>query len=243
MATLHVEQAIFSSDNNERMLGYQLVARSAGITNEQARELTRWSPSHGAILDPRMDAQCLIAFPMGGERIAIGRTMYGLPEYSGRGGNQTVTQYLITTRQHLAGYQNNVWKFWLVARSHGLLQWNPDYRRGLPSPVMMARWAAADGSVRSRAMPQVIRAAAGKLLAGRRVAVTDVDHAETFLREILQLIPVEQRLEISLSSGLRPSVDRPFTLQLLPAVDLEFRAELSSDQVAIVRNSEIPIMA
>lgn len=241
MATLSVEQAIFSSDNNDRMLGYQLVARSPGVSHEQARELTRWSPSHGSIMDPAVDTQCLIGFSFA-DHVAIGRSIYGLPEYSGRGGLQTVTQYLITTRQHLAGYGNDLWRFWMVARSHGLLQWNPDYQRGLSSPVMMKQWAGVDSPVPARARPQVVREAVSILLTGRRVAITGTDEPEPLVREILAAIPCQQRLEISVGYGLRPSVERPLRLQLFPDVDLDLRSRLSTEQVVVIRDCDSPLL-
>jgi hypothetical protein len=225
------------------MRGYQLVARTPGVNVDQVRELTRRSPSHGAMLDTQTAAESMISFPLGDQQIAVGRTMHGLPEYSGRGGRQTVTQYLIVTREHLAGFENNIWNFWLVARSHGLLQWNPDYRSGLNPLPMVDHWGLGEGLVSRFTQFKCVQSAIDLLNHGRRVAVTGLDDPAAVLHSILASIPAARRLEISFSTSLRPSIERPFRLQLLPDVDLDIRVDLSSDQVAVVRNQENGIPA
>ena len=47
----YVEQAIFTSAETGRSAGYQLVARSPGVAEADARELAVWCPSHDSLLE------------------------------------------------------------------------------------------------------------------------------------------------------------------------------------------------
>ena len=46
---MRLEQAIFTSVRSERLDGYQLAARSSGVTDELAKELTGWGPAHDSL--------------------------------------------------------------------------------------------------------------------------------------------------------------------------------------------------
>ena len=120
-----VEQAVFASSDNPRLRGYQIVAKSEGIDDRIAHQLVQWSPSHGGLLSHATKATGLFFFQLNEHQLAFGRSLYGTPEYSGRGGLQTVTNYLITHRKHLAGYCNDPWAFSLLARSEGWLRYDP----------------------------------------------------------------------------------------------------------------------
>ena len=44
-----IEQAIFTSAQSDHAVGYHLVARSPGVEEKDARELTIWGPSHESL--------------------------------------------------------------------------------------------------------------------------------------------------------------------------------------------------
>lgn len=236
MAHHEVDQAIYTSEKNHNMRGYQLVARSTGITGDIARELTQWSPSHGAILDSARNAQCMCFFPVSPEKFAIGRTVYGLPEYSGRGGLQIYTHYLIVSREHLAGFDNNACKLWTVARSQGEMQWATSRNGRLPVLKLVDHWALADSSAGKSDRVEIVSSVRGLLATGRRVAVIEAWRPFDLLKDIVETIVPESRLDLSFGIGLKPSVERPFKLQIIPNADFEVRTALSSEQVTIAQN-------
>ncbi len=234
MAQVLVEQAVFSSDNNDRVRGYQIIARSPGVTRDIARELVRWSPSHQAILSAELNAQCVMCFPVSDRCVAIGRTVYGLPEYSGRGGRETSTRWLVTTREHLEGFANNAWNLWQAARSQGYLQWSAGDPEVLPALPLIAQWGLANAPLTRRYSVEFVESSARLLNDGRRVAVIGAGECEEILAGVLARLPEARCGEISFGTGLRPSVARPFDLQVLPEVDRDVCAELSADRVALV---------
>lgn len=104
---MHVEQAIFTSARTRHAQGYHLTSRSPGITDDVARALSVWSPSHGGLIDTAPVAVSLSYFPLASNRGVLARSVYGGPEYSDRGGLQIVTRMLVFGREQLAGYANN----------------------------------------------------------------------------------------------------------------------------------------
>jgi hypothetical protein len=236
MAQVLVEQAIFSSDNNDRARGYQIVARSPGITHDVARELVRWAPSHQSILSQQLDAECTMAFPVDAQRIAIGRTIHGLPEYSGRGGRQTTTRFLVTSAEHLAGFEGNAWCLWLAARAQGYLQLGYDTGMRLSPLPLVAKWSVARAPLPRMHDREAIEAAARLLQDGRRVAIVGAWDEEAALRGVLDLLDAPRRARLSFATGLQPAVERPFDLQVLPDVDRDVCVDLSADRVALVRS-------
>ncbi len=239
MAHHEVDQAIYTSEKNYKRRGYQLVARSTGVNSDIAREISQWSPSHGAILSTERNAHCVSFFPVTPDKIAIGRTVYGLPEYSGRGGLQVYTHYLIVKREHLAGFDNDAWKLWTVARSQGLMQWAPRQDSSLPTLSLIDHWALVDAPQRHFDRSELVSSVRDSLASGRRVAVIDPERPFELLKHIFAAVAPESRLDVSFGVGLKPSVERPFKLQIIPKVDLDIRTTLSSEQVAIVQNDRL----
>ena len=87
----------------ERCAGYQVLGRSSGICESAALAFSRLAPSHGSLQEESRDASSLSFFPVSNDRWAISRSVYGGPEYSGRG-MQVVTMALLLDRDQLASY-------------------------------------------------------------------------------------------------------------------------------------------
>lgn len=236
MAHHVIDQAVYTSEKNIRRRGYQLAARSSGVNHDMVSELSRWSPSHGAILSTERNAHCAFWFPVSGEKIALGRTVYGLPEYSGRGGLQVHTHYLIIHREHLAGFDNDPWKFWTVVRSQGLMQWATRKDSVLPTLQLIDRWALVDTPNRPFERAELVSSVCESLALGLRVAVIENERPFEMLKQVFATVAPGSRLEVSFGIGLKPSVERPFKLQILPRIDRELRATLSSYHVEIVED-------
>ena len=104
---MQVEQAIFTSLRSRKSQGYHLVAQSSGLDDQLARRLCTWGPSHASLMNDHPDAESLNFHPLTDDWFAVSRTVYGGPEYSGRGGLQVFTQFLLLRREQLARYENH----------------------------------------------------------------------------------------------------------------------------------------
>lgn len=241
---MRVEQAVFTSARTRRMCGYHLVARSPGIREEMAAPLSRWSPTHASLLSSGWDAASLSAFPLDEGWLAVARSVYGGPEYSQRGGLQVVTLILVLRRDHLAGYDDNPLLLARTAYALGYLRLTAEIAGQLRAVELPSRTLLAAAAARP---PLPAEAAAAEKTLGllrqqRRVAVIGAPEPRTVVGEILGRMPRAQRLELSFTTGLKPSVDRPFQLHFLPAADAASRRQLtalgmesvSADQRALV---------
>src|SRR5271166_5661940 len=101
------EQAVFTSLPRRGRGGYHLVSRSRGVGATDAQALARWAPSHGALIVDSRNRTSANFHPLPSGRFAVSRTCAGPPEYSGRGGNQLYTHFLIVDDavMQAAGFQ------------------------------------------------------------------------------------------------------------------------------------------
>ncbi len=232
MAQVQVEQAVFTSSNRGAVEGYQLVAKSPGIDERAAHVIRQWSPTHSALASKNISAQSINYFSIDKHRFAIGRTLYGLPEYSNRGSLQTVTQYLVTSIEHLQSFQGDVWTMYSIARSMGLLQFNPQLPPRLSTVALPATTILAGQSTASTDL-ELARRATHKLIEGSSVAVVGVPDPISTLRHIFFLMNVEQRLNCSFMTGLQHSTQRKFKLEFHESSDTNLRYQLSQEHFSI----------
>lgn len=233
---MHVEQAIFTSANGGSMKGYQLVSRSRGIDRCLAQQLCRWAPSHASLWGDQPHAWSLNYFPAGDDWVAITRTLYGGPEYSDRGGTRVVTAMLAVRAQQLAGYQYNPVSLARTAMALGQLRLVIDPAECLPTvllpdfPLLPSFQANTDGASPGGAMAEIRQ----RLLDDQRVAVEDVGDPVSALASLFESVPIHRRVELSFTTGLRPSAQRAFRLHILPSLDAATCRTLQSQGVLCV---------
>ena len=232
MSHLQIEQAIFTSAENATMKGYQIVARSAGIDRALAQQLCRWSPSHGSICDENPDHWVLSTFPVAGGRFAVTRTVWGGPEYSGRGGTQVVTQILVVREDQFARYQCNAFALAQTAITLGQLRLCPMPPLRLPfvtlpdrplvpcvdapqGPISKFHRVHASDGVGAASILDVLQRLHNK----QSVAVIGATDPIKFASHVIERIPSDERPTISVTTGLEPTLGRPFRLHFLPALD------------------------
>lgn len=233
------DQAIFTSERTRRVHGYHIVARSSGVDDGIVQELTRWGPAHGALAESDPDFESLNFHPLAGEKFGVTRTVYGAPEYSSRGGLQIVTLILVLAREQFAGYDNNPLAVAHIARSLGHLRWQPETPRELPrihlpdeSPAAAARTDPEDTA--DDQILQILEQARNLLEEGRDVALAGLEEPEAMLARLLLQIDRERRLEVSYTTGLKPSLNRPFRLQCLRGEEDQHR-RLESQNITVIR--------
>ena len=81
-----IEQAIFTSAESDHAVGYHLAARSPGLDERDARELSVWGPSHDSLESASAATAVSVNFfrlPSGA--YCVSKTQLAGAEYSGRG--------------------------------------------------------------------------------------------------------------------------------------------------------------
>ena len=229
-----VEQAIYTSAQTSRGRGYHLVSRSAGITGDMESQLNRWCPSHASLLDPSDDASSLNFHPLEGDYFSLSRTVYGEREYSQRGGLQVVTLILVLQRRHLAGYGNNPLTLARVARALGHVRWRNEFPPRLPE-VDLPDEASSEfiAPTPSRAFP-LLEETVNLLRRDQDVALLTESDGLAFIAAILERLAEPERCQLSFTSGLKPSQQRPFRLHVIRHADRETQQKLRCQNIHCV---------
>jgi hypothetical protein len=215
---MRIPQAIFTSVRGKRHDGYQLAARSDEIDDELARDLQTWGPAHDSMLYPREGLESINFHQlMGGKWYCLSRTVCSGAEYSGRSGGRTYTQMFLLPPEGLARFANNPFLVLRTLRAAGrLLVYDvvPDKVRSLP---LVGRAAAHEDQESSDELP------AGNLASlesavrqSPSVAVLGTRQAEPWFAALFRRLPAEERLRVSFSTGLKPTLGRPFKLFVAP---------------------------
>jgi hypothetical protein len=227
---MHVEQAVFTSAQTSRMRGYHLVARSAGIDDDLAQQLTRWGPTNGSLLDDDINACSLNYFPLDEGCLAATRSVYGGPEYSNRGELRVVTIMLVLRRPQLAGYANNPLAVMRAAQALGHLRLPRELPPRLASLELPEdTWIGDAPATPLSPSDQSLRdEAVESLRNGVRVAVAGLHKPLAALEALVHLLTPPERLELSFTSGLKPSVRRGFRLHLCGSLEPASRRRLES---------------
>jgi GTPase-associated protein 1, N-terminal domain type 2 len=215
------EQAVFTSLIRRGRGGYHLVSRSKGVDGADAQALSRWGPSHGALIVDENNRVSVNFHPLPSGRFALSRTCAGPAEYSGRGGKQLYTHFLILEEAVVNAVAFNPFAIYRDAMAHGyfIYQFNPkETLEPLPLCEFYEHRAAefwmgcAVELGFSQPKPIVDRLAAGQtaqfVFRGDRAALAEC---------LLGMLPAEVMGRTSFATSLVPSSVRPFVLTLLGA--------------------------
>ncbi|MEE8452782.1 MAG: hypothetical protein V3R99_12735 [Thermoguttaceae bacterium] len=214
-----VQQAIFTSAETDRSAGYQVVARSPGVSDADARQLTVWGPSHDSLLELGSDAASLNFFPLPSGAYCVSRTTPAGWEYSGRGGHRVYTHCLVVSPEVLERFANNPFALARAARASGVL----DVRSRIPSrlePVALAGGATpVDQTLLTRLAaqpgPERLAMFLHRALESSCLAVAGKPSAEQLIAGLISCLPPQCRTEFSFSTGLKYSSRRPFRIVAL----------------------------
>jgi hypothetical protein len=233
-----IQQAVFTSARTGRGDGYQLVARSPGVGDDDARELAVWGPSHGALCTDRDEATSINFCRLASGASCISKTVAAGQEYSGRGGARVYTHFLLVPTDVMARFANNPFAVLRAAWAKGMLgvhdRWPDDLESfslaGRSAPVdegLLAQLADQWGPARVATLVQSAMSPGVHLLAG-------IGNSETLIGGLLQCFSPDCRPEISFTTGLRYSPRRPFRLSPLDDELAEQRRATRHEGVAVV---------
>jgi hypothetical protein len=201
-----IEQAVFTSADTDRAQGYQLIGRSPGLSEEDARELVLWGPSHDSLLPHASQTGSTNFHRLASGAYAISRTTLAGEEYSGRGGRQVYTQFLIVPPDVLARFANNPFAVVRAATASGALRVYEPVPERLEGLSLSGRSPAVDSSLVAqlacRPGPAGMATFLQAALASDHLAVASATSADVLLAGLVNLLPVECRTEFSFSTGL-----------------------------------------
>ena len=218
---MRLEQAIFTSIQGSRLDGYQLAVASSGISADLERELTVWGPAHDSLWDTRRDARSVNFHPLSGNNYCLSSTTLAGAEYSGRGGGRIYSQMFVLPQEALAHFANDPFLVLRALSAAGRLVVLDRIPRTLSSVPLLGRSETADAVVAQDVVEEVgekifhdlVEAVSGTA----RVAALSSGHVERLFQAILHALPIEQRLNVSFTTGLKDSPRRPFKLFVLPS--------------------------
>jgi len=211
-----VEQAIFTSARTGHGDGYQVVARSPGVVEAEARELSTWGPSHGALNSRRDEASSVNFHQLGSGRFCISKTVAAGGEYSQRGGARIYTQSLLVAPEIFARFANNPFAVLRAAWAKGVLAVHEAPPAKLPAFSLVGRSTSIDEGLLGQLADHWKAARVGRLVAA---AMSDgckllvgAEKNETLFGGLINCFPLECRPDLTFTTGLRYSPRRPYRL-------------------------------
>ncbi|MBN2293748.1 MAG: hypothetical protein JXM70_15075 [Pirellulales bacterium] len=222
-----IEQAVFSSDETEKMAGYQILGTSPGLLPKDLKELTTWGPSHGSLLGSGPDASSFNFHRLPSGAYCVSRTTAAGAEYSGRGGLRVYTQNLVLPPSELARFANNPFAVLRAALAGGDLVVHDKVPRKLEPIRLLGRAAAVDSALLARLhvkpgiewLGRIIEAA----LNSPQLVVAGSPTPEHVIAGLINCLPPECRTEFSFSTGLLFSPRRPFRIMAMPVDEASWR--------------------
>ncbi len=216
-----VEQAVFTSTALDGAGGYGVTARSPGLGEADARELSAWGPSHDSMLAP---AESLNFHPLPSGAHCLSRSIVVGGAFPG-GSQRVYTHCLIVPPETLARFANNPFALDRAAEDEGV--WSvADRVGGSPEELWLSGGAAAvDEELLARLatdpgpenMAALVQAARDAVC----LAVGGSPSPSALIAGLIGCMPPECRLDFSFTTGLKFSPRRPFRLAPLsvdPAV-------------------------
>jgi len=212
-----VEHAIFASAEQDRAAGYQVVARSPGVCEADARELALWSPTHDSMLDPDVESFNFHPLPSGAYCISL--TAAASRDCGGQVGQRVSTHCLIVPPEVLARFANNPFALMRTALESGGMEVLAPPPSVLEPLLLVGSAAAVDSTLLTElaidpgprhvaVLVQAARDAVCLALAGARSPAQQI-------AGLLNCLPPQCRLEFSFATGLKFSPRRPYRLVAL----------------------------
>ena len=229
--SLELEQAVFASAQSSRFQGYHLIARSCGIDDELANQLSRWSPSHNGLIGDSKLYEGFSFFQPSADKFAFSRSFHGGPEYSRRGGLNVVSRMFVCTERDLAGFGDNVISLAKVALSHGNLRLERRFAEHLETLRMPRSSLIAQSQIDANSWQQEIELIRSALAEFGNLAVVGISRPLDLLESLIRQMKSSPFPDFSFSTGLRLSKQRPFRLHFFQQTSPQLSFELRSNGV------------
>ncbi len=239
-----VEQAIFTSAETARACGYQVVAASPGLAEEDRRALAAWGPSEDALSDPAPGSRSVNFHPLPSGSHSISVTTAAGEEYSGRGGKRFFTQCFAVPPAVLARFANNSFAVLAAIGAGGRIRADQQVPSRLDPFPIIGRASAVDTLLLSRLgldpgpawMASLVQAA----LESPMVALVGPLPAEETIAGLVNCLPPPCRAACTFSTALRFSSRWPYRVIGLGSNSDELRRVRRSCQVTVLDLAQSP---
>jgi hypothetical protein len=202
------------------MDGYQLAARSSGVSEALAKELTTWGPAHDSLWDTRLDARTVNFHPLSTGAYCLSWTTIAGAEYSGRGGGRVYSQMFVLPREALTRFACDPFLVLRALSAAGRLVVHDRVPDSLPTVPLLGRSDRPDTTLATQVIDEIGAKIFDDLVDAVAnapfVAVLTSGHVERLFQAILHTFGPDDRLTISFTTGLKNSPRRPFKLFVLP---------------------------
>ena len=232
-----IEQAIFTSAQSDHAVGYHLVARSPGVEEKDARELTIWGPSHESLESTAATATSVNFFRLPSGAFCVSKTQIAGEEYSGRG-MRTYTNCLIVPPQVFLRFANNPFAILRATWAKGLLRVCDNVPAQLVPFQLAGRASPVDEGLIGQLIEQCGADAIGQMIESlfgdKPLVLMGASKPEAAVAGLLNLFPVSCRRELSFTTGLKFSPRRPFHLLVASQESAELRRLYRQQLVSVV---------
>jgi len=226
---------VFTSLPSATGEGYRVVAASCGVRAQERTEITRRSPSHGALCSVGADASGLAITTLASGRVCVSFSRFAGAEHTGRGGRVWTDALLVEAGDFLrAGGHPGVFARGVAAAPLAVAKLGPSIERlSLQVPAALALGLS---------LPAIAGGMSGAALVGlaavvvveRSPCAVAVPCPVKFLEAALALVPAALRGELSVSAGLRFANSRPVTCCVVEQIDFEIRRATRGRPVALL---------
>lgn len=215
-----VQQAIYTSVRTGRNEGYQLAARSPGVTSQAARELAQWGPSHDSLYRQLPIAESVNFHRLEDGSCCVSQTVAEGREYSGRGGPRIYTQMFLIDVPLMQRFGNSPFPIIDALVSSGRFTVFQNVPKQLDPVPLLGRASSLNVAnlqyVVTQLGPHKLATLVHAALATPALAVTSSLPGRRLFTALLDLLPPPLRLDFSLTTGLRVAASRPFRLANIP---------------------------
>jgi hypothetical protein len=214
-----LQQAIFTSTRGGLNAGYHLASRCPEISEQLAHQLVQWGPSHDSLVESSSTGS-LNFHPLSDGGYCVSRSVLAGREYSGRRGQRVYTQMFVLPPEGLARFANSPFRVMEALTAGGRTETldplpselEPVRLIGRASPIHLPNLEY----VARRIEPDRLAALVSAALQTERLGIVSSLCPRKLFACLIDLIPLSERPHFSLTTGLRPSLQRPFRLSSLP---------------------------
>jgi hypothetical protein len=231
MSSLLLDRAIFGSSSQGLIKGYQLLGWTPGIDGAICKELCLWSPtrlSQTGTPSPSNINWTAQAFPVGADRMCVGRTFASGKEYSGRGNAHIVSNFLVLDPLQWQAYSYDALGVVHAAMALGHLRMFQVPTTGILEKVVMPGvlplasvtcfldpYANCDSNSPRDQFP--LEELSNRITAGDRLILVGLNRPLQVMASIIDLLDGTSRKRLSFTTGLPLSPQRPFQVHCLDA--------------------------
>lgn len=216
-----------------------MVSASSGVRTQERTEITRRSPSHGALCSTASDARAVAISTLATGRVCVSLSRLAGEEHTGRGGRVWTDVVLVDAPDFIrAGGCPGTFAEAVASAPLAAAKLGPSIEKvTLPA-------TAANRRVCSRpAVVQGVRdgtlAAMAALLLERCSCVVAVADPVAALEGALMLLPLALRGELNVSAGLRFANSRRVTFCVVEQIDVDTRRATRGHPVALLAGDDL----